>query len=227
MVGRISSFQTLGTLDGPGVRFVIFMQGCPLRCVYCHNPETWDIKGGDEYSAQEVFEKIIKYKSYIKNGGVTVSGGEPLLQIDFITELFKLLKNVGIHTAIDTSGIGIGDNKKIEELFKYTDLAICDLKFTNKEDYIKYTGGKLVDVQKFLDLTLENNIPIYIRQVIVPGLNDSQESINRLKEIVSKYTNMIKLELLPFRKLCLEKYENMGIDFPLANIEETPNVLLI
>ncbi len=218
MVGKIQSFQSLGTVDGPGVRYVVFMQGCHLRCIYCHNPETWHLDGGMEYTPLEVFEQIKRYKNYIKNGGVTVTGGEPLLQTDFVTELFKLLKAEGIHTALDTAGFANGAD--LTELFKYTDLIICDVKFTSDEEYRKYTGKGIAEVLDFLDKTLENNIPLHIREVILPNINDSTEYIKGLKELLKKYTNIEKVELLPFRKLCLEKYEDLGLNFRLKDTDE-------
>ncbi len=218
MKGRINSFQSLGTVDGPGVRYVVFMQGCHLRCIYCHNPETWNIGGADEYDSEEVVEKILKYKAYIKNGGVTVTGGEPLLQVDFVTDLFKKLKAENIHTAIDTSGFS--NLEKCKELFRYTDLVICDVKFTSDEEYRKYTGRGIDEVLAFLDLTKEMNIPVHTRQVIVPNINDTEENILKLKQLLSKYDNIEKKELLPFRKLCLEKYEDMNIEFKLKDTEE-------
>ncbi len=222
MVGKIQSFQSLGTVDGPGVRYVVFMQGCHLRCIYCHNPETWSLDGGDEYTPDEVFEQIKRYKNYIKKGGVTVTGGEPLLQSEFVTELFKLLKAEGIHTALDTSGFSNGAD--LTELFKYTDLIICDVKFTSNEDYKKYTGKGIDEVLAFLDKTSEYNIPVHVREVIVPGINDNENYIKSLKELLSKYSNIEKIDLLPFRKLCLEKYEEMGIDFRLKDTEEMSKI---
>ncbi len=218
MKGYINSFQSLGTVDGPGVRYVIFMQGCHLRCIYCHNPETWKLGVGDEYTTDEVVEKVLKYKSYIKKGGVTVTGGEALLQIEFVTELFKKLKANDIHTAIDTSGFSNID--KCKELFKYTDLVICDFKFTTDEEYKKYTGRGMSEVLDFLKLTKMCKIPVHIRQVIVPNLNDSEENVYKLKEILSDYDNIEHIELLPFRKLCLEKYEEMNLEFKLKDTEE-------
>lgn len=218
MKGKIHSFQSLGTVDGPGIRYVVFMQGCHLRCVYCHNPDTWDINNSNEYTALEVFEKILKYKSYIKNGGVTVTGGEPLLQIDFVIELFKLLKNEGIHTALDTSGFS--NLAKCDELLSYTDLVICDVKFNTDENYKKYTGRGISEVLDFLDLTKSLNIPVHIRQVIVPNINDTTENVKELKAILSNYPNIVKVEFLPFRKLCLEKYEQMNLDFKLKDTDE-------
>ncbi len=219
LLGRIQSFQSLGTVDGPGVRYVVFMQGCNLRCVYCHNPETWDMKGGSNtFTTDEVVEKVLKYKAYIKKGGITVTGGEPLLQIDFVTELFKKMKAEGIHTAVDTSGYC--DLSKVEELFKYTDLVICDVKFNNDENYRKYTGVPMQGVLDFLEATKKFNIPVNVRQVIVPGINDREENALELKEICNKFENIEKIDLLPFRKLCLEKYEQMGLEFKLKDTPE-------
>ncbi len=218
MKGRINSFQSLGTVDGPGVRYVVFMQGCHLRCIYCHNPETWNVGGADEYESDEVVEKILKYKSYIKNGGVTVTGGEPLLQIDFVTELFRKLKEQNIHTAIDTSGFS--NLEKCKDLFKYTDLVICDVKFTSDEEYRKYTGRGIDEVLNFLDIANEMNIPVHVREVIVPNINDTEENIYKLKDLLSKYDNIEKIDLLPFRKLCLEKYEEMNLEFKLKDTDE-------
>lgn len=216
--GKISQFQSMGTLDGPGVRYVVFMQGCTLRCVYCHNPETWSLEG-EAYTVEQVMEKILRCKSYItKNGGVTVSGGEPLLQWEFVKELFLRLRQEGIHTALDTAGIG--DLSGAKELLEYTDLVICDLKFNNKEDYLKYAKGDMEQVIGFLNLTREKNIPLWIRHVVVPGLTKSEEYIKEITNIANSFKNLEKLELLPFRKLCVPKYEAMGIEFPLIDTEE-------
>lgn len=216
--GRIHSFQSMGAVDGPGIRCVVFMQGCPLRCIYCHNPDTHSFDAGEEYTPQDMCKKILRFKSYIKNGGVTVSGGEPLMQPDFVKELFTLLKENGIHTALDTSGIG--DTVKAKEVLEVTDLVLADVKFLNADDYKKYTDSDFDSVIKFLDLTKENDTPVWIRQVIVPGINDTKENILELLEFLKKYDNVEKIELLPFRKLCVPKYDNLGIEFPLKNTPE-------
>lgn len=216
--GRVHSFQSMGAVDGPGLRCVVFMQGCPLRCLYCHNPDTHSFDGGDEYTPKEMLRKILRFKSYIKNGGVTVSGGEPLMQTEFVKELFTLLGENGIHTALDTSGIG--DIEKAKELLTVTDLVLLDIKFLNKEDYLEYCKGDFDKVTEFLKLTERMDIPVWIRQVIVPGINDNEDSINALVEFLKDYKNIKKTELLPFRKLCIPKYENMGIPFPLADTPE-------
>lgn len=220
--GYINSIQSLGAVDGPGVRFVVFLQGCPLRCIYCHNPETWDIsKAAQSFTPEQLLEKALRYKSYFgSKGGITLSGGEVLLQIEFATEMFRLCKEHGIHTALDTSGIGCEDKAKLNLLLQYTDLVICDVKFTTEEAYKNYTGGSLQKVLKFLDLVEEKTIPVWIRQVIVPNLNDDEKSMEELNSLIAKYSNIEKVELLPFKKLCLSKYENMGLEFRLKDTDE-------
>lgn len=220
--GFISSTQSLGAVDGPGIRFVIFMQGCQLRCAYCHNPETWDLKGGYEVTAGEMLKKVVRYRGYFgEEGGITVSGGEALLQLEFVTELFRLCKENDINTALDTSGIGWSDAEKLSKLLEYTDLVICDIKFSAEEDYIKYTGGSQKKVMEFLNILSEGNIKTWIRQVIVPGINDDVESVKQLNELTCRYDNIEKVELLPFRKLCTGKYEAMNLEFPLKDTPET------
>ena len=218
--GRIHSFQSLGTVDGPGVRSVIFMQGCPLRCACCHNPDTWDFGGGEEMSLDELVNKVLRYKSYYgQNGGVTVSGGEPLMQTEFLTELFKNFKKYGIHTVLDTSGCVLNENTK--ELLKSTDLVLLDFKYTDANYYLKYTKMEMSKAQEFLDCLQKMNKKTWLRYVVIPDLNDSKESFARLFELKNQYPCIEKIELLPFRKLCLEKYDEMGIEFPL---KDTPEV---
>ncbi len=220
MTGRINSIQSLGTLDGPGVRFVVFVQGCPLRCAYCHNPDTWDFSKGDEYTPQQIFEKALRYKSYFKsNGGITVSGGEPLMQADFVRELFSLCKKEGIHTCLDTGG-GMW-NDKIDRLLDVTDLCMLDVKMTNENDYEKYINWEMKPVLYFLGKLDEKGIDTWIRQVIVGGINDDKENILSLKAICEPHKNIKKIELLPFRKFCTVKYDNLKIDFPLKDYPET------
>ncbi|MGI5970464.1 MAG: pyruvate formate-lyase-activating protein [Oscillospiraceae bacterium] len=219
MKGRISSFNSMGAVDGPGLRCVVFMQGCSLRCPYCHNPETWEIGGGEEISVEALAAMIDRFRSYIINsGGVTVSGGEPLLQWQFVRELFRRLKEKGYHTALDTSGTaGISEALQVLE---FTDLVIADLKFTDSLDFRSYCGGDLQKVFDFLDLTAKKNIPLWIRQVIVPGINDTARSVHELKKASSRYRNLEKIELLPFRKICRAKYDSLGIPFPLRDTPE-------
>lgn len=219
MKGKIHSFQSLGTVDGPGVRFIVFLHGCNLSCGYCHNI---DVCRGEyeEFSAEEVFSKIKRYKSYFgKDGGVTVSGGEPLLQAAFVKELFALCKNEGIHTALDTSGSVW--NEEISSLLEVCDLVLLDIKMTNGEDYKKYIGCEISAPLAFLDELEKRKIPTWIRHVVVTGLNDTKENICALHTLLEGKSVIEKKELLPFRKICEEKYKNMGIPFPFADYPET------
>ncbi len=215
MIGQVHSLQSLGAVDGPGLRYVVFLQGCPLRCVYCHNPDTWNRQDGCAMSVEELVTEILRYRPYFGDqGGVTVTGGEPLLQGDFVAELFFQLHKQGIHTALDTCGHGAPE--QIERVLQHTDLVLCDLKFTTEADYKQYSGGSLEQVLHFLDKTAATQTDVWIRHVVVPGLTDTVEGIDRLNQLLHNYTNIKKVELLPFRKLCQEKYDQMGMVFPLA-----------
>lgn len=223
--GRVNSIQTLGTLDGPGVRFVLFLQGCPLRCACCHNPETWDVNGGEEYTAGQIFDKICRYKSYYgKDGGVTVSGGEALLQSEFCTALFQLCKENSINTCLDTSGCVLNDS--VKELLSLTDLVMLDIKYTTDEKYLKYVGCHQKTVLDFLDYLDANGIETWLRQVLIPTKNDDEENLVRLAEIKKAHECVSKCELLAFRKLCTSKYDDLKIEFPFANIDEASPELL-
>lgn len=218
VIGKISSFQSMGTLDGPGVRFVVFTQGCPLRCACCHNPETWSVNGGEIYTAEQVAERALKYKEYFgETGGITVSGGEPLLQPEFTAEIFKLCHAYEINTCLDTSGC----ISNADSVLDFTDYCLLDIKYTADEQYKKYVGCSLAQPTYFLKQLNDRNIPTRIRQVIIKGLNDTPESIKRLKELVSPFKCVSEIELLPFRKLCVSKYEKLGLDFPLKETPET------
>lgn len=219
MKGRISSVQSMGAVDGPGIRFVVFLQGCPLRCVYCHNPETWDPEAGESYDTEELVQQILRCRPYFgESGGVTVSGGEPLMQWEFVAALFRRLKEEGLHTALDTSGIG--DLEGAHSVLAFTDLVLCDLKFHTEEDYRRHCGGSLKQVLKFLALTEEKNIPLWIRSVVVPGLTDGEAQLSEIHSMAESFSNLERIELLPFRKLCISKYEAMGIPFPLIDFDE-------
>lgn len=225
MQGRIHSFQSLGTVDGPGVRAVVFMQGCPLRCACCHNPDTWDTHGGKLVDARDIFNKIYRLRSYFgSQGGVTVSGGEPLLQPGFVSELFSLCRASGINCALDTSGCVW--NEQIEQLLELCDLVILDYKYTEERDYEQYVGMKKEKVDLFLDRLEELGKRTWIRQVIIPGLNDSERSADKLYSLCERYSCIERTELLPFRKLCIEKYHSMGISFPLEDIPEASEMLI-
>ncbi|MBE6763123.1 MAG: pyruvate formate lyase-activating protein [Ruminococcaceae bacterium] len=214
MVGRIHSFQSLGTVDGPGVRFVVFMQGCPLRCGCCHNPDTWEFDAGEEFTALEVVEKIERYRDYFgSDGGVTVSGGEPLMQPAFVAELFSLCRERGIHTCLDTSGIG-----EYGEVLPFADRVLLDIKYTDPAQYRQYVGCEMETVLTFLDELETRRIPTTLRQVILPSLNDSAESLLALREIARAHSCVDNVELLPFRNICQVKYDQMGIPFPFAHL---------
>lgn len=217
--GRIHSFQSLGTLDGPGVRFVVFMQGCNLRCGCCHNPDTWSCNEGTEYTAEEIIKKAVRYKEYFrKDGGITVSGGEPLLQAEFVRELFMLCHKENIHTCLDTSGSIMNDS--VKALLKETDLILLDIKYTDNELYEKHAGCSIKRVTDFLSYLNKEKIPTVLRQVIIPTLNDNEENILKLKALSEENECVQKTELLPFRKICQVKYDKMGIEFPFGNLPE-------
>lgn len=219
MVGRIHSIQTLGATDGPGVRFTVFMQGCPLRCVCCHNPDTWDMEGGTKIESDELTSKAIRFKEYFgQNGGVTVSGGEPLLQPKFVTEFFKSCHKEKVHTCLDTSGYVLNDD--VKTLLNETDLVMLDIKYTSDEKYNLNVGCELSKVLEFLEYLESIKKPTWIRQVIIPGLNDSQNDVLQLKELTSEYRCIEKIELLPFKRLCEVKYDNLKIEFPLKDTPE-------
>ena len=219
MKGRIHSFQSLGTVDGPGVRAVVFMQGCPLRCVCCHNPDTWDFNGGKLTDVDEIYDKMIRLRSYFgKDGGVTVSGGEPLMQAEFVTELFARLQNAGIGCALDTSGCIY--NEKIDRLLDLCNIVLLDYKYTNDEDYKSKCGCSISTVEDFLSVLEKKEKRVWIRHVVIPTLNDNAESIQKLYALRERFSCIEKIELLPFRKLCLEKYKNMGMEFALASTPE-------
>ena len=221
MTGRIHSIQSLAASDGPGLRFAVFMQGCPLRCGCCHNPDTWDFGGGKEYSAEEIVQKASRYKSYFgSKGGITVSGGEPLMQADFVREIFELSHKEGINTCLDTSGCVMNDD--VKKLLIHTDRVLLDIKYTDDKLYKKHVGCEMKKAIEFLDYLNKEKIPVTLRQVIIPTLNDNEDNIKKLKEIADKHECVDKIELLPFRKLCQIKYDNMGIKFPFKDIPEPP-----
>ncbi|MBQ2847906.1 MAG: pyruvate formate lyase-activating protein [Clostridia bacterium] len=219
ITGRIHSIQSLGALDGPGIRFVIFMQGCPLRCGCCHNPDTWDFNAGMEYTPSELVNKAVRYKEYFgKEGGITVSGGEPLMQAEFVKKLFDLCHKENINTCLDTSGCILNDN--VKKLLEVTDRVLLDVKYTSDELYRNHVGCKMESVIDFLDYVNSKQIPVTLRQVIIPTLNDNEENIVKLKDISNNYPCIDKTELLAFRKICQVKYDKMGKEFPFADIPE-------
>ncbi len=217
MTGRVHSIQSMGTLDGPGIRYVIFLQGCPLRCGCCHNPDTWEYSGGTEYEAEELIARASRFREYFgREGGITLSGGEPLMQAEFAGELFRLARDVGINTCLDTSGVILND--AVGELLSYTDRVLLDIKYTDDTLYRKYVGASIDTPLAFLDYLGKVGIKTTIRQVIIPTLNDNEENIKKLKNITRGHPTVDKFELLPFKKLCEIKYKNLGIDFPFKDI---------
>ncbi len=212
--GSIDSFETFSTLDGPGIRTVVFLNGCKLRCLFCHNPEMWNLKEKN-FTPEEVVQKILRNKPYFKNGGgVTFSGGEPLLQIDFLIETCKLLKRENIHITLDTAGVGLGD---YDEILSLVDLVIFDIKALDDINYMKMTGNKISESLKFLECCQKNNKKMWIRQVIVPGINDSEAYIDSLAHFIKKLKNIEKIELLPFHTMAYEKYKKLNLDNPLKD----------
>ena len=205
----------MGLVDGPGVRFVVFMQGCPLRCAYCHNPETWSDKKKIEMTAEELVKKILKYKPYFgDDGGVTFSGGEPLKQPEFLLEALKECKKHNLHTCLDTSGYG----ENYEEILDYVDLVILDVKAIVPEKYKALTGQVMDKYNKFLETCQKKNKKLWLRQVIVPGYNDTKEDILKLKDYIKNIKNVERVELLPYHSMAKEKYKNLGIKYRLENV---------
>lgn len=223
MKGRIHSFESLGAVDGPGIRYIIFMQGCSLQCKYCQNRDTWDINGGKEYECDEIIEKILKYKNYITpDGGVTISGGEPLLQVDFLIELFEKLKKHGIHTCIDTSG-NIALTDKVKKLIELTDLFLLDIKCINDEVCKELTGvsnKRELEFAKYLD---ENNKKMWIRQVLVPTITDNEEDLKELSKFIKSLNNVEKVEILKYHDLGKFKWEKLNLKYPLERYRTANN----
>lgn len=218
MIGRIHSFESFGTVDGPGVRFVTFMQGCPLRCLFCHNPDTWDLNGKCQYefTPEQLRDEVVKYCSFIKSGGVTVSGGEPLMQSEFVAEFFRLCHAEGLHTALDTSGAIITD--KVLEVLDNTDLVLLDIKTMDAELYPTLTGVKQNNNLAFLDILEERKIKTWVRHVVVPNLTDNDEWLRKLGEHVSHYDCVEKIEILPYHTLGTYKYEKLGEKYKLEGV---------
>ncbi|MBQ7923751.1 MAG: pyruvate formate lyase-activating protein [Clostridia bacterium] len=224
MVGRIHSFESFGTVDGPGIRFVVFLQGCPLRCQYCHNPDTWK-SGGEEHTAEDIVSRALRYKNYFgEKGGVTVTGGEPLLQIDFVIELFTLLKEKGLHTCIDTSGITFrADNhesvEKHKKLLSVTDLVLLDIKHIDDVACKKLTGQSNANTLAFARFLSDHQKPIWIRQVLVPNITDDDESLKRTRAFIDTLSTVEKVEVLPYHTMGVVKYEKLGMEYPLKGVE--------
>jgi len=220
--GHINSFESFGSVDGPGVRCVIFLQGCNMRCKYCHNPETWCLSSGEIQTAGEIFSKALKFRPYWgEKGGITVSGGEPLLQTEFVTELFTLAKKEDVHTAIDTSGhpFSIENSDKFKALIDLTDLVILDIKAMDKELHKSLTGHTNENILDFASWLSENNKPMWIRHVLIPGLTDSVEELKSIKQFTDSLKTVEKIELLPYHLLGKHKWESLNIEYPLEGVK--------
>ena len=216
MVGKISDIETMGLVDGPGMRLVLFLSGCKLRCLYCHNPETWTAENSKEITSEEVLKKYQKYSNYYgDNGGVTFSGGEPLLQNEFVLETIKLLKEHGIHTAIDTAGVA----ENYDEVLKLVDLVILDIKSVDEKEYEYLVSGKFEKQREFLDKCVKFNKKLWLRQVIVPGINDDEKHIGKLREFVKDIPNVERIELLPYHSMAKSKYQELGIEYRLKDVD--------
>lgn len=220
MTGRVHSIQSLAAVDGPGVRFAVFLQGCHLRCGCCHNPDTWDRSGGSEYTAEEIVERALRYREYFgKDGGITLSGGEPLLQPEFSAEVLCLCREEGINTCLDTSG-AVPLTDPVKEALRYTDRVLLDIKYTTDEKYRAHVGCGIDAPLGFLGYLNEQGIPTTLRQVTIPTLNADEDSVKALAAIARTHPCVDQVELLPLRKLCRVKYEKMGIEFPMDHIPE-------
>ncbi|EID42767.1 pyruvate formate-lyase-activating protein [Parageobacillus thermoglucosidasius] len=225
MKGFIHSIESCGTVDGPGLRYVIFTQGCVLRCQYCHNADTWEIGKGKEMTVEEIIDDVKTYLPFINasNGGITVSGGEPLLQIDFLIELFKACKKLGIHTAIDSSGgcytTEASFQQKLNELLSYTDLILLDLKHIDEKKHRKLTGKTNKHILQFAQFLSEKNVPVWIRHVLVPTITDDPNDLRRLAAFIRTLKNVKKIEILPYHKLGVYKWKALGLKYPLEGIE--------
>ena len=240
--GRVHSIETFGTVDGPGTRYVIFLQGCPMRCKYCHNPDTWDFAGGKEMTLDEIFAGYYSKREFYRKGGITCTGGEPLGQLKFVTALFKRAKSEGIHTCLDTSGIYYplkpANNGKteeeylssgayksyekrlaeFEELFKVTDLVLLDIKHSDPEGHKELTANSIEPVLAFAKALEEHRIPISIRHVVVPGITFNKKELRGVGEIMAGLNNVVGLEVLPYHTMGVNKYQELGMEYPLSGV---------
>lgn len=224
MNGFIHSIETFGSVDGPGIRYVIFMQGCPMRCLYCHNPDTWAVGKGREVTADELLGEYEKNKMFYRNGGITVTGGEPLLQVDFLIELFSLAKAKGIHTCLDTSGITYSESntpyiEKLDKLMEYTDLVMLDIKHIDPVKHREITSHDNAGILAFARYLAQKGIPVWIRHVIVKGYTDNPEHLKALGRFIGGLKNVKALDVLPYHSMGEKKYSELGMDYPLAGME--------
>jgi pyruvate formate lyase activating enzyme len=223
VTGQVHSLETFGLVDGPGVRFVVFLQGCAMRCKYCHNPETWSMTGGETWTAEDLFKRAYRYKNYWKdNGGITVSGGEPLLQIDFLIEFFKLAKKQGVHTTLDTSGNPFTKQEpfysKFKELMQYTDLVMLDLKEMDADKHKQLTGHSNENILEMAKELSNLGVDMWVRHVLVPGLTDEESGLYGIRDFLSTLSNIKLIETLPYHTLGLFKWEKIGVKYPLDGV---------
>lgn len=232
MQGRIHSLESFGTVDGPGTRFVVFVQGCPMRCAYCHNPDTWEMNGGKLMEPAYIIEQYERNRPFYKNGGITVTGGEPLMQVDFLIDLFTLAKEKDIHTCIDTSGISFNpDNqelmKKMDTLMELTDLVMLDIKHIDPAKHKDLTAQPNTNILKFAEYLNERNVDMWIRHVVVPGLTDEDEFLYQLGYYIGQFTNLKALDVLPYHTMGENKYEKLGMEYKLAGVPALDKNILL
>ncbi|MDL2301590.1 pyruvate formate lyase-activating protein [Lachnospiraceae bacterium OttesenSCG-928-D06] len=223
MQGRIHSLESFGTVDGPGVRFVVFVQGCPMRCLYCHNPDTWAMSGGTLMEPADILKQYERNISFYKGGGITVTGGEPLMQLDFLLEFFTLAKAKGIHTCIDTSGIAYNAEntkfmEKLDKVLDLTDLVMLDIKQINPKKHEELTSQPNDQILEFAAYLNERKVDMWIRHVVVPGYSDTEEDLYQLGFFIGAFTNLKALDVLPYHTLGAPKYKNLGLTYPLEGI---------
>lgn len=219
ILGKIHSIESCGTVDGPGIRFVIFTQGCPLRCQYCHNPDSWEYNTDNLKTVDEILAQYDGVKEFC-TGGITVTGGEPLVQVEFVTELFKKAQEKGVHTALDTSGLlfNRSNTEKVDELLKYTSLVMLDIKHIDEEEHKKLTMHSNKNILDFAKYLSEKRVPTWIRHVVVPGITYNEEYLTKLGEFLAGLTNIKALDVLPYHDMAIPKYENMGLKYPLEGV---------
>lgn len=222
ITGRIHSTESFGTVDGPGVRFVVFFQGCPMRCQYCHNPDSWDMQGGTEMTVNDLLEQYERNKVFYRNGGITATGGEALMQMEFLTGLFAEAKRKGIHTCLDTSGIVYREERRaeFERLFQVTDLVLLDIKHSDVKGHKKLTGREQAPVLAFAKALEQAGIPVIIRHVVVPGITDSEEELREVGHLIGRLRNLKGLEVLPYHTMGVNKYRNLGREYPLEGVPD-------
>ncbi len=220
MNGYIHSIESMGLVDGPGIRTAVFLSGCRLRCRYCHNPDTWKEGAGEVFSPEELIQKLKRFSTYYRasGGGVTFTGGEPLLQPEFLTETLSLCNQAGIHTCIDTAGFGTGDEAQYREILSHTGLVLYDVKHYRPEEYRALTGQPIEETLRFLRIVQEMGVPIWVRHVVVPGLTDSEEHLRGLRQYAGTIKGVQKVELLPYHRLGVHKYEHLGIPYSLEDV---------